>query len=107
MQHAIQCAADLVGEHRVTAAGRRRARARAGFPHVPAVQALDPAEPPDQVRARAPRTVVEQSRPLTGQVLARRADQDLLLAEHAAPPRALPPRRVRLADPASITRHRS
>src|SRR5882672_5539599 len=110
-EQAVQGAADLLGQRGVgTARGsagrtgtRRRDQRHLGLADQAAVQAFDLAEPPDQVRAGAPGAGLELSGPLA-RLLARRADQDKLVAQHAPAPGALPPLRVRLPHAAAVTR---
>src|SRR5689334_8903173 len=68
-----------------------------------AVEALDLAEPADQVHAGAPGAGLELRGPVP-RFLAGRADQDELVAQHATAPGALPPLRVRLPHAAAVTR---
>src|SRR5262245_17686206 len=109
-EQAVEGAADFLGQRGVgvsrgagRALTRRRDQCRLGLADQAAVQAFDLAEPPDQVRAGAPGAGLELSGPLA-RLLARRADQDKLIAPHAPAPGALPPLRVRLPHAAAVTR---
>src|SRR5690348_7678503 len=112
-EQAVQGAADLLGQRGVGmvpgSAGSRgpgrdqRGVGRDGLADQAAVEALDLAEPADQVHAGAPGAGLELSGPVP-RFLAGRADQDKLVAQHAAAPGALPPLRVRLPHAAAVTR---
>src|ERR1700751_5259027 len=88
-EQAVEGAADLLGERGVGADGRagrgaphRRKPRHLGLADQAAVQALDLAESPDQVPAGTSGARLELSGPLA-RLLARRADQDQLVAQHA------------------------
>src|SRR2546429_7362930 len=109
-EQAVESAADLLGERGVGAGGQagrgaacRRDQRHLGLADQAAVQALDLAESPDQVHAGTPGAGLELSGPLA-RLLARRADQDQLIAQHATAPGALPSLRVRLPHAAAVTR---
>src|SRR5213075_885961 len=70
-----------------------------------AVAALHLAEPAHQPHAAAPAALVEVRLPVV-HALAGRADQDLLIAPDAAPPRAMSPYRVHLPRATAIAGHR-
>jgi hypothetical protein len=67
-----------------------------------AVQALDLAQPTDQVHAPAAGTGLKVGGPVTG-FLTSRADKYQLVAQHPAAPGALAPLRVRLPHTATVT----
>src|SRR5438552_13983446 len=105
-EQAVEGAADLLGQRGVGAPRRgasRRDQRHLGLADQAAVQALDLAKSPDQVHAGTPGAGLELSGPLA-RLLARRADQDQLVAQHATAPGALPPLRVRLPHAAAVTR---
>src|SRR5262249_21897003 len=110
-EQAVEGAADFLGQRGVggsrggagPALTRRPGPGRLGLADQAAVQAFDLAEPPDQVRAGAPGAGLELSGPIA-RLLARRADQDKLIAQHAPAPGALPSLRVRLPHAAAVTR---
>src|SRR6476646_359494 len=110
-EQAVEGAADFLGQPGVgvprgragRAVRRRRDQCCLGLADQAAVQAFDLAEPPDQVHAGAPGAGLELGGPLA-RLLARRADQDKLVTQHAPAPGALPPLRVRLPHAAPVTR---
>src|SRR5689334_30538 len=110
-EQAVEGAADFLGQPGVgvpcgragRAVTRRRDQCCPGLTDQAAVQAFDLAEPPDQVHAAAPGAGLELGGPLA-RLLARRVDQDKLVAQHAPAPGALPPLRVRLPHAAPVTR---
>src|SRR5437660_1618411 len=91
----------LQAGHDLIAAGRDQGGP--GLADQAAVEALDLAEPADQVHAGAPGAGFEPGGPVT-RFLARRADQDQLVAQHTTAPGALAPLRVCLPHAAAITR---
>src|SRR5690242_21315846 len=110
-EQAVEGAADFLGQPGVglprgragRAVTRRRDQCCLGLADQAAVQAFDLAEPPDQVHAGAPGTGLDLGGPLA-RLLARRADQDKLVTQHAPAPGALPSLRVRLPHAAPVTR---
>jgi hypothetical protein len=102
-EQAVKRPPDLLGQ-RVVSPGRRRDEDRCGLPDQAAVEALDLAEPADQVDAAAPAAGLEVSGPVP-RFLAARADQNELVTPHATPPRALTPLRVALPHAAAVTGH--
>src|SRR5450755_1240634 len=89
---------------RVLRAGERRDQDRGGLADQAAVQALDLAQPADQVHAAAPGAGFKVSGP-AARFLAGRADQHELVMPDTAPPRALTPLRIGLPHTASVTGH--
>jgi hypothetical protein len=81
-----------------------RVRGFRGLANVPAIPALDLAEPPDQVHATADRAPVKVSCPVEGRLTAW-ADEHLTIGPHPSFPGALPAVRVYLPRPAAIAGH--
>src|SRR3954451_7718440 len=106
-EQALERAADLLGQRGVgPVPGGRYPGGDQGGPGLAdqaAVEALDLAEPADQVHAGAPGAGFEPGAPVT-RFLSRRADQDQLVAQHTTAPGALAPLRVCLPHAAAITR---
>src|ERR1022692_4284445 len=88
----------------VLRAGQRRDQDRGGLADQAAVQALDLAQPTDQVHAAALGAGFKVSGPVA-RFLAGRADQHELVMPDTAPPRALTPLRIGLPHTASVTGH--
>src|SRR6516162_6302379 len=106
-EQAVERAADLIGQGRgvgTTGSPGGDQGDGLGLTYQAAVQALDLAQPPDQVSAAALGAALKLGGPV-GRLLAGRADEHELVVHHPASPGTLPPLRVHLPHAAAVTRH--